>query len=563
MKKYSTVRPISLVSRISNFLCRKYRIIENRRFPIIRIRGKTLSRPISFVVVRFSDEIDHNILISNCVHNPLNQLIIVDNTSNIHFQNLSVAINEGIEQAENDLIVIVHEDVFFPENWQLKFEEVLQKLESNDLKWGVLGTAGLTFDDKLVGHFSDPKVYFNFFSNGETFEKVKTVDEHLMVIRKSSGLRMDSLHPGIHGIGTDLVISAQQSAMNCYVIDAPSVHKYRDATGNIISKASQSAKIVDRKNYAYIADKECCDDYISHKWAKLTPFDSPSSHYEVWKDPREEIKLIPKEIIEYLDNPIILLGKGGGGSRLLSFLVSDCGVYLGNKINYSGDCMDMVVPIYKAVITKYACKSKWQKELLIPELRLAAARMLVNMPKEKRKLWGFKLPENLFLLPELDSAFPNARYVQLFRNPLSICLRRTHMTARLDNQIGRVTLPLAYREAGLDVKKILEEDAVIHMARTTLHQLNMSVNYCRENFDHQKYTEVWFENIVANPLEVLEKISHWLNIKPSGKKLVSSIDKNRIKDSETDFPDEIKRQVEVILEPISKILDIDSLANKN
>ena len=525
--------------------------MRGRQFPVIPKSDRQPSRPISFVVVRFSKEIDHNIMISPCVHNPINQLIIVDNTSNIHYDSLSGAINSGLEQAENDLVVIVHEDVFLPENWQAKFEEVLEKLEKNDPQWGVLGTAGLTFDDISIGHYSDPTNYCNIFPNGGPFEKVKTVDEHLMVFRKSTGLKMDELHPGIHGIGTDLVINAQENGLNCYVIDAPSVHKYQDANGEKIKWAYQSTKIVDRANYAYLADKECCDDYVSHKWKKLTPFDSIVTHYKVWRDPNDELKKIPDKILEkFLDNPVILLGKGGGGSRLLSFLVEDCGVCLGNKLNISGDCIDMTIPIYKAVIEKHSCKADWQKNLIVPELRLAAAKMLLEMPEEKRKLWGFKLPENLILLPELNSAFPNAKFVQMLRNPVSTCLRRTHMTARLDNQIGRVTLPLAYREAGLDVKQILKDPTAIHMARTTLHQINMTMEFCRENFNNKNYIEIQFEDLIKNPIEILEKLSSWLGVSPKGNKLVSSVDKKRASNPGTTFLPEIEEKVKEVLKSV-------------
>jgi|GEM_PF-839049 len=544
-----------LAARILNIPRRIRRIIRGRQFPVIPKTDRQPSRPISFVVVKFSDEIKHNILISPCVSNPLNQLVIVDNTSNIHYDSLSVAINDGISQAVNDIIIVVHEDVFLPENWQERFEEVLEKLEETDPKWGVLGTAGLTFDDISIGHYSDPTNYCNFFPDGGPFEKVKTVDEHLMVFRKSSGLQMDGLHPGIHGIGTDLVISAQENGMSCYVIDAPSVHKYHDANGNKIKWAFQSAKIVDRANFAYIADKECCDDYVSHKWPKFTPFDSIVTHYKVWLDPNEELKKIPEEILDCIDNPIILLGKGGGGSRLLSFLVEDCGVCLGNELNISGDCIDMTVPIYKAVIEKYSCKAGWQKSLIAPELRLAAAKMLMEMPEEKRTLWGFKLPENLVLLPELNAAFPKAKYVQMLRNPVATCLRRTHMTARLDNQVGRVTLPLAYRAAGLDVKQILKEPTAVHMARTTQHQLSMAINFCRENFNNENYLEIRFEDLIKNPAGVLEKFSRWLNVKPIGKKLLESVDKKRASNPDASFPEEIDEKVKEILEPIFKILD--------
>ena len=93
------------------------------------------------------------------------------------------------------------------------------------------------------------------------------------------------------------------------------------------------------------------------------------------------IKEIQKQISEILDSPVILLGKGGGGSRLLSLLASDCGVFLGNDVNISGDCMDMVIAIYQSVIEKYKCKAEWQKKIIVPQIKLAAAKMLEEFLK--------------------------------------------------------------------------------------------------------------------------------------------------------------------------------------
>lgn len=526
-----------------------------RQFPIIRDSLCEPVTPITFVVVRFSEEINHNLLISKCVKSSINQLVVIDNTSNIHYKSLASAINAGIKKSENDIIVIIHEDVYLPVNWHSRLEVILNNLEKNDNNWGIIGPAGLSFKNTMIGHFSDPRTYCNNLSSKLGFEEVYTLDEHLMIIKKSSGLELDEKIPGIHGIGIDLKYQAKQNGMKTYVIDAPSVHKYKNSKGDIIYNYYQSDKIVDRQNYAYIADKECCDDYISYKWESFTPFKSIVSTYETWIDPAEKLKKIPPEILEYIDNPIIMLGKGGGGSRLLSHLIEDFGVCIGNNVNISGDCLDMVIPIYKAVIIKYATNNDWQKESIIPMLRLAAAEMLLKMHADSRNKWGFKLPENLFFLPELNSAFPNAKFIQMYRNPVDTCLRRTHMTARLDNQIGRVTLPLAYSDAGIDVNQIFKDEPVIHMARTTLHQLKMSIDFCRENFHNEKYLEVYFEDVLLNPTDSMEIVKSWINAEIVGNKLVNSIDKKRASNPGAYFDTETAKQVRDILNPILSRLE--------
>src|SRR5262245_49896161 len=125
------------------------------------------TRPLSFVVVIFSNEYFHNILRSDCVRDPFNQLIIIDNTANLYYHTLSEAINAGLAQARHELIIVVHEDVYLPTGWQACFESSLRTLEQFDPHWGVLGTVGWTEEGKLVGHFRDPRGARNTFEQGK------------------------------------------------------------------------------------------------------------------------------------------------------------------------------------------------------------------------------------------------------------------------------------------------------------------------------------------------------------------------------------------------------------
>lgn len=546
--------------KLSSLILRFRQVLQKifgRKFPVVPSLNNTPQRPISIISVRFSDEFEQNIACSPCAANPLNQLITVDNTANVFYYSLSEAINEGLAKAKHDLLVVVHEDVYLPEGWHACLETALAALEAYDTEWGVLGTAGVSAAGVLHGHYSDPNNYCNTFKTNEWFTPISSIDEHLMIFRKSSGYSMDNLHPGIHGIGTDLVLSAQQKGARCYVINAPSIHKYKDAQGKIINSIDDSPKIIDRVNYAYIADKQCCDDYIRYKWDALTPFSSIVTQYEKWWHPADDLKGLSQEILACLDNPIILLGKGGGGSRMLSFLVEDCGVCLGNKVNISGDCMDMVIAVYQGVIEKYKCKAAWQKDLVVSQLRLAAVRMLKSMDSAKRMLWGFKLPENLLLLPELNQAFPCARYIQMFRNPVKTCLRRTHMTARLDNQIGRVTLPLAYREAGLPVAQILTDSSALHMAYTTLHQLKCALSFCRKQLDPSRYYEVYFEDLLTKPDESVRNACNWLTVKQVSHTLASEVDLKRVSRPGIMYQEDIETKVKEILRPLMTTLNYE------
>ncbi len=544
-----------IINYITYILKRVRRKIFGRQFPKIKKSNRLPKIPLSFVIVRFSDEYEQNILASEDVKNNLNELITIDNFKNLNYDSLAHAMNAGIEKSNNEIIVIVHEDTFLPAGWQTELETAIEEIEKSNPEWGILGVAGLDKTGVPAGHYSDPNNFCNTFKNGDKFVEATSVDEHLMIFRRKLNPKADENIVGIHGIGTDMVLTAIENGNKCYIINAPSIHKYRDGNGKIIQRIMDSPKIKDRLNYAYKADKACCDEYVSRKWDKITPFDSIVTHYDKWTDPNEEIKKINPEIIGILDSPVVLLGKGGGGSRLLSLIAGDCGIFLGNDVNISGDCMDIVIAVYQSVIEKYKCKAQWQKNIIAAQLKLAAAKMLdeyissTGIPVNEI-LWGFKLPESLLLLPEINAAFPNARYVHMLRDPVETCLRRTHMTARLDNQVGRVTLPLAYRSAGLTIEQILKDPPEIHNAYTTLFQLKNALEFCSQNFNSGKYYELNFDDILKSPAEARDKLCKWLGVKPASNKTAEEIDINRAKKPKSEYSEETINRIKKILKPL-------------
>jgi len=94
--------------------------------------------------------------------------------------------------------------------------------------------------------------------------------------------------------------------------------------------------------------------------------------------------------------------RNGIGQPVLRFedpkLLRGQGRYI-NDVNLPGDCPDLLMAVYQGVIEKFACKAPWQKALTVPHLRHAAATMLER--RGGSGPWGFKLPECMFLVPEL------------------------------------------------------------------------------------------------------------------------------------------------------------------
>ena len=500
--------------------------MTTRTYPVIPPGLPSAKRPISFICVRFSGDYEHNILLSDCIYNPLNQFITVDNRSNLFFPNLCSAINSALPNVMHDLVAVVHEDVMLPKNWQAQLEASLHDLEKTDPYWHLAGAVGWNEEGKIRGHWSDPHQYINTLEQ-HSYDKVDRLDEQLLIFRKPGFGKFDSHLHSIHNIGKDLSEIGRQHGLVTYAVNAPTIHKLRDEKGELINTPTDSVKISDRKSLTYLADKSCSDDYLHHKW------DLPR------KNPAPTIlQSLSPEQRYVLRAPVILLGRGGSGTRLLSEIAQNCNLFIGNNVNASGDCIDLVHQVYRGIIRKYQGVDPWLKSQIIPDLLGDTAVMLQKAEWPAR--WGFKLPETVFLLPELRNAFPNATYVFFSRDPENTVLRRSHMTARLDNHIGRCALGQAYDFFGYDRAQILTDTPLDRMATTTMHQIQLIKSHLGLVPNANQLT-LTFEETIENPSLSLEQFSHFTGLLTQSDTLTKTVDQKRAKSGSEQFsPDEVQ-----------------------
>ncbi len=167
--------------------------------------------------------------------------------------------------------------------------------------------------------------------------------------------------------------------------------------------------------------------------------------------------------------PVVLLGRGGSGTRLLSELARGLGVFLGNEINVSGDSVEWVDTIYPLAIEAMECfgrPSAERADARARRLRRHAAKIVPAEGGTRAAAWGWKLPETMLIVSDVARAFPQARFVHLVRHPTTSSLRRTHMTSRPDNPIGTAVLCAAYRERGRDPDQAARDDDSVRNALT-------------------------------------------------------------------------------------------------
>jgi hypothetical protein len=200
-----------------------------------------------------------------------------------------------------------------------------------------------------------------------------------------------------------------------------------------------------------------------------------------------------------IDGVVIFTGRGGSGTRLLSQLAGELGVFIGNHVNKMGDSIEWVDLIYRLAVESGRSQELPSGSAYRLEIRERATHVLRAQRGDAASRWGFKLPEAMLVLPLLVDAFPEAKIVHLIRHPVSSSLRRTHMTSRLNNAVGAATLPNAYRYCRRDVRAIAADEPYVHNACSWNYQVRRVVDYARAALDRKHYLEIRYEDLCDEP----------------------------------------------------------------
>jgi hypothetical protein len=142
------------------------------------------------------------------------------------FPSAGQAYNAGLAEANNEVVVFAHQDVYLPSSWLGKVETALSVVESNDPNWGVLGVFGVSKSDNCSkqGHCYSTGLQRILGAPLERPIETRSLDELVLIVRRSSRLSFDEALPGFHLYGTDICLSAESHRMRSYIISAFCVH---------------------------------------------------------------------------------------------------------------------------------------------------------------------------------------------------------------------------------------------------------------------------------------------------------------------------------------------------
>lgn len=153
------------------------------------------------------------------LHGGGHQLVIKEN-----YPSASLAYNSAMDDAANDLIIFVHQDVYLPKTWFSDLRRCLSSLEEQRIEWGVLGC----FGSRKGAAGGLGRVYTTGLGlHGKPIvqaEPVETLDEIILIVRKSSELRFDPGLPHFHMYGADICLTARDKGMQSYAIPAFCIH---------------------------------------------------------------------------------------------------------------------------------------------------------------------------------------------------------------------------------------------------------------------------------------------------------------------------------------------------
>jgi len=227
--------------------------------------------------------------------------------------------------------------------------------------------------------------------------------------------------------------------------------------------------------------------------------------------------------------PVVITGRGGSGTRLLSRLIQHAQIFLGNRLNRQGDSLEWVKLNRKFLFDGISLNNQTFNASQKSQLISQAKQILYKNPDNINNLdWGFKLPEMLFMLPELFDAFPQAKLIHLIRHPVSSSLRRTHITSRMDNPVGQWVLPQAYQHIGLSEQDIECNSDELNNAISWKFQLDVINKFAENNLNQSNYLVIKFEELIDKPAEVYFRIQQFLGRDVNNPELPNIlIDRNR------------------------------------
>lgn len=138
----------------------------------------------------------------------------------------------------------------------------------------------------------------------------------------------------------------------------------------------------------------------------------------------------------YFDSdPILIGGVGGSGTRIVTELLKQSGIFMGSRLNESNDNLQIAKEFpnmrdvihnkghgYKRITRNLKNQIRWnsndERQIIHKTLIRFEGQMFNDYLKinEKYNGWGWKIPGNFFILEHLSNHYQNLKYIHTIRN---------------------------------------------------------------------------------------------------------------------------------------------------
>ena len=176
------------------------------------------------IVVAVNDPavLEHNLLRSQVLKRP--DVMLHQRRG---FPSAGAAYLDAMRHCRAEVLVFAHQDVYLPAGWHAQLMRGLQWLDLHQPDWAVAGVYGVTAAGRHVGCVWSSGLGSLFGQPLAEPVPVVSIDEVLIVLKRSSGVNFDAALPGYHLYATDLVQSALARGLGAHVLHAPLVHNSR------------------------------------------------------------------------------------------------------------------------------------------------------------------------------------------------------------------------------------------------------------------------------------------------------------------------------------------------
>jgi hypothetical protein len=165
-------------------------------------------------------------------------------------------INRLIDATDAPVIVFAHNDVWFPNGWDALLRRRIAEVAAIDPDWALIGSYGLGADRWHYGPVWSSSIGSIVGRVAAAPVAAHSFDEHLIVLRRASGLRCDEHLGHFHFYGTDLPATARARGLSSWVVPLPLVHNDR-------FKAELGADFTEGYRF------------MQRKWKAALPLDAP------------------------------------------------------------------------------------------------------------------------------------------------------------------------------------------------------------------------------------------------------------------------------------------------